>query len=153
MLMRGALTAFPATLVAGVMAIAYAQDIKPDRSIKYRQGALTTMSWQFGMLGAMVKGERPYNKDEAIKRASYVAELSKLPWEGFGPGTDQGAPTKAKPEVWKEPAKFKDLQDKLMAETAKLEMVAKTGDEAAFKAQVGATGKACGNCHDDFRAK
>jgi len=28
-----------------------------------------------------------------------------------------------------------------------------TGDEAAFKAQVGATGKACGNCHDDFRAK
>lgn len=151
--MRGALTAFLATLVAGVMAIAYAQDIKPDRSIKYRQGALTTMSWQFGMLGAMAKGERPYNKDEAIKRASYVAELSKLPWEGFGPGTDQGAPTKAKPEVWKEPAKFKDLQDKLMAETAKLEMVAKTGDEAAFKAQVGATGKACGNCHDDFRAK
>ena len=40
-----------------------------------------------------------------------------------------------------------------MAETAKLEMVAKTGDEAAFKAQVGATGKACGNCHDDFHAK
>ncbi len=55
--------------------------------------------------------------------------------------------------VWKEPAKFKDLQDKLMVETAKLETVAKTGDEAAFKAQVGATGKACGNCHDDFRAK
>jgi cytochrome c556 len=151
--MRGALTAFIATLIAGVVAIAYAQDIKPDRAIKYRQGALTTMSWQFGMLGAMAKGERPYNKDEAIRRASYVVELSKLPWEGFGPGTDQGAPTKAKPEIWKETAKFKDLQDKLMAETAKLEVVAKTGDEAAFKAQVGATGKACGSCHDDFRAK
>jgi cytochrome c556 len=153
MLMRGALTTFLATLLAGAVAIAYAQDIKPDRAIKYRQGAMNTMSWHFGILGAMAKGERPYNKDEAIKRASYVAELSKLPWEGFIPGSDQGAPTKAKPEVWKEPAKFKELQDKLMAETAKLEMVAKTGDEAAFKAQVGATGKACGNCHDDFRAK
>jgi cytochrome c556 len=151
--MRGALTAFLATLLAGAVALAVAQDMKPDRSIKYRQGALTTLSWQFGMLGAMAKGERPYNKDEAIRRASYVAELSKLPWEGFGPGTDQGAPTKAKPEIWKEPAKFKDYQDKLIAEAAKLGTVAKTGDEAAFKAQVGATGKACGNCHDDFRAK
>jgi cytochrome c556 len=151
--MRGALTAFLATLLAGTVAIAFAQDMKPDRSIKYRQGALTTMSWQFGMLGAMAKGERPYNKDEAIRRATSVAELSKLPWEGFGPGTDQGAPTKAKPEVWKEPTKFKDLQDKLMAETTRLQTVAMTGDEAAFKTQVSATGKACGNCHDDFRAK
>src|SRR5450631_4280638 len=128
--MRGALTAFLATLIAGAVATAVAQDMKPDRSIKYRQGALTTLSWQFGMLGAMAKGERPYNKDEAIKRATAVAEVSKLPWEGFIAGSDQGAPTKAKPEVWKEPAKFKDLQEKLMVETAKLETVAKTGDEA-----------------------
>ena len=151
--MRGALVAFSATLLAGAVAIAYAQDMKPDRAIKYRQGALTTLSWQFGMLGAMAKGDRPYNKDEAIRRASYVADLSRMPWEGFGPGTEQGAPTKAKPEIWKDQAKFKEHQDKLIAESAKLETVAKSGDEAAFKAQVGATGKTCGNCHDDFRAK
>jgi cytochrome c556 len=151
--MRGALLAFGGTLLAGVIAIAYAQDIKPDRAIKYRQGALTTMAWHFGYLGAMAKGEQPYNKDEAIRRSSIVSEVSKLPWEGFIPGSDQGAPTKAKPDIWKEPAKFKELQTKLIDETAKLATVAKTGDEAAFKAQVGATGKACGNCHDDFRAK
>ena len=108
--MRGALTAFVATLLAGTMAIVYAQDIKPDRAIKYRQGALTTMNWQLGMLGAMAKGERPYNKDEAIKRATALAEVSKLPWEGFIAGSDQGAPTKVKPEVWKDPTKFKALQ-------------------------------------------
>jgi cytochrome c556 len=27
------------------------------------------------------------------------------------------------------------------------------GDEAAVKAQIGAVGKACGGCHDDFRQK
>jgi len=151
--MRGALLAFGGTLLAGVIAIAYAQDIKPDRAIKYRQGALTTMAWHFGYLGAMAKGEMPYNKDEAIRRSAIVAEVSRLPWEGFTPGSDQGAPTKAKPEIWKEPGKFKELQTKLIDETGKLATVAKTGDEAAFKAQVGATGKACGNCHDDFRAK
>jgi cytochrome c556 len=151
--MRGALLAFVAVVSAGIIAIAYAQEVKPDRAIKYRQGALTTMAWHFGVLGAMAKGEVPYNKDEAIKRATIVAEISTLPWEGFTPGSDQGAPTKAKPEVWKDPAKFKERQDKLIQEAAKLETVAKSGDEAALKAQVGATGKACGNCHDDFRAK
>lgn len=151
--MRSALLGFVAVLSAGAMAIAFAQDVKPDRAIKYRQGALSTMSWQFGVLGGMAKGEIPYNKDEAIKRATNVAALSTMPWEGFAPGTEQGAPTKAKPDIWKEPAKFKERQEKLIEEANKLVVVAKTGDEAALKAQVGATGKACGNCHDDFRAK
>lgn len=151
--MHRAVVGMVAIVSAGVMALASAQEAKPDRAIKYRQGALTTMSWNFGFLGAMAKGDIPYNKDEAIKRATIVAELSTLPWEGFAPGTDQGAPTKAKPEIWKEPAKFKERADSFIQAAAKLETVAKTGDEAAFKAQVGATGKACGACHDDFRAK
>jgi cytochrome c556 len=151
--MRGALTAFLATLLAGAVAIAYAQEIKPDRAIKYRQGVLNAMNWHVGIFGGMLKGQRPYNKDEVIKRSTYLSELSKMPWEAFTPGSDQGAPTRAKPEVWKEPAKFKDLQEKLMAETAKLEAVAKTGDEAAFRTQFAATAKACDNCHDDYRAK
>jgi len=151
--MRVAIEGFVAVLSAGAVAIAFAQEAKPDRAIKYRQGVLTAISWNFGVLGGMAKGEIPYNKDEAIKRATNVANLSTLPWEAFGPGTDQGAPTKAKPDIWKEPAKFKERQDKLIEEASKLATVAKTGDEAALKAQVGATGKACGNCHDDFRAK
>jgi cytochrome c556 len=31
--------------------------------------------------------------------------------------------------------------------------VAKGGDEGAIKSQIGAVGKACANCHDNFRAK
>jgi cytochrome c556 len=151
--MRAALIGFVAVAAAGVMAIAFAQEVKPDRAIKYRQGVLTAISWNFGIMGSMAKGETPYNKDEAIKRATTVSQLSTLPWEGFSAGTDSGAPTKAKPDIWKEPAKFKERQDKFIEEAGKLATVAKSGDEAAFKAQVGVTGKACGNCHDDFRAK
>ena len=151
--MRGALVGFVAVFTASAVAIVFAQEVKPDRAIKYRQGVLTAVGWNFGVLGGMAKGEIPYNKDEAIRRATNVANLSTLPWEGFSPGSDQGAPTKAKPDIWKEPAKFKERQDKFIEEANKLAMVAKSGDEAALKAQVGATGKACGNCHDDFRAK
>jgi len=31
--------------------------------------------------------------------------------------------------------------------------VSKGGDEGAVKAQIGAVGKACGNCHENFREK
>jgi cytochrome c556 len=35
----------------------------------------------------------------------------------------------------------------------KLQSVAKSGDEAAVKAQIGAVGKSCGACHDAYREK
>ena len=151
--MRGALLVFAATLLAGVIAIAYAQEVKPERAIKYRQGILQAQGWNAGIMGAMVKGERPYDKDEFLKRAIWLDELAVMAWEGFIPGSDQGAPTKAKPEIWKEPAKFKQLQEKLQAETPKLVAAAKTGDMNQIKPAFGDVGKACSNCHDDFRAK
>jgi cytochrome c556 len=41
--------------------------------------------------------------------------MAKLPWAGFGPGTDKGAPTKAKAEIWSEQAKFREAGEKTMA--------------------------------------
>jgi cytochrome c556 len=41
----------------------------------------------------------------------------------------------------------------MQSEIAKLVAVSKGGDEAAVKAQLGATGKTCGGCHEDFREK
>ncbi len=49
-----------------------------------------------------------------------MAQLAKLPWAGFGPGTDKGRETRAKPEIWTEHAKFRELADNLGAETVKL---------------------------------
>jgi cytochrome c556 len=140
-------------LAAVVAAGAVAQNVKPDRAIKYRQGVMTAMNWNFGVLAAMAKGDRPYDKDAALKSATFVEELSHMPWDGFAPGSDKGAPTKALPEVWKEPAKFKEHQDALMNVTPKLVAAAKTGELAALKTAVGEAGRACNGCHDDFREK
>src|SRR5271167_1240729 len=51
-------------LLAGGVVIAWAQDVKPDRVIKVRQGILQAQGWNAGIMNAMVKGEKPYNKDE-----------------------------------------------------------------------------------------
>ena len=64
-----------------------------------------------------------------------VAEISRLPWAGFGPGTEGG---KAKPEIWKEQAKFKELSERLMAETDKLLVAAKAGNLDELKTAMAA---------------
>ena len=129
---------------------AAAQFAKSDDAIEYRQGALFVMGQHFGRLGAMVKGQVPYDTTAAVHNAEIVAFMSHLPWAGFGPGTEGG---KAKPAIWKEEAKFKDLSEKVQAETGKLATAAKAGTLEALKTQFEATGKSCKTCHDSFRKK
>ena len=90
----------------------------------------------------------------AAENADLVAEMAKLPWAAFGPGTDKaGIPTRAKAEIWAEQAKFKDLSDKMIAETTKLTAAAKSGNADALKTAFGATGASCKACHDNYQAK
>jgi len=142
-----------AAATLGLSAPAAAQFAKAEDAIKYRQSALFVMGQHFGRLGAMANGRLPFDAKAAQENADVVAHMAQLPWAGFGAGTDKGAPTKARPEVWSEQAKFKEHADKLQAETVKLAAAAKTGSLDNLKAAFGATAGSCKACHDDFRAK
>lgn len=131
---------------------AAAQFAKPEDAIKYRQSVLFVMSQHFGRLGAMANGRIPYDAKAATENAETVADLAKLPWAAFGPGTDKGT-TKAKAEIWAEQAKFKEHADKLVAETAKLATAARAGNVDALKAAFGPTAGSCKACHDVYRAQ
>jgi cytochrome c556 len=126
--------------------------VKPEDAIKYRKGVYTVMGWNFGPMAAMAKGDRPYDAAAFARHAEIVAFMSKLPLEGFVPGSDSGE-TKAKPEIWLDMDDFKAKLEKMQAEAAKLAEVAKSGDFNAAKAQLGETGKACKACHDKYRNK
>lgn len=139
-----------AAACAALSVPAAAQFAKPEDAIKYRQSALFVMSQHFGRLGAMANGRVPYDAAVAAANADIVVDMAKLPWAGFAPGTEGG---KAKPEIWKEQAKFKDLSDKMQAETVKLAAAAKAGNLDALKAAFGPTGASCKACHDSFRAQ
>jgi cytochrome c556 len=125
---------------------------KPEDAIKYRQGVYRVIGWNFGAMAAMAKGEKPYDAAAFARHAEIVAFMSKLPLEGFTPGSENGE-TKAKPEIWLDMDDFKAKLEKMQAEAAKLAEVAKGGDLAASKAQLGETGKACKACHDKYRNK
>jgi len=140
-----------ATAAATLAVPAAAQFAKPEDAIKYRQSALFVMGQHFGRLGAMANGRVPFDAKVAAENADVVQTLSQLPWAGFVAGTDKGAPTKAEPAIWSEPAKFKAASDRLQAEAAKLAAAAKTGNLDNLKAAFGPTAASCKACHDDFR--
>ena len=129
---------------------AAAQFAKTEDAIKYRQSAMFIQNNHLGRLGAIVNGRVPYDAAVALANAEVVERISHLPWAGFGAGTEGG---KAKPEIWKEQAKFKELNERLMADTEKLAAAAKTGNLDAVKAAVANVGETCKTCHDTFRKK
>jgi len=127
---------------------AVAQFAKPEDAVKYRQSAMFIQQTHFGRVAAMANGRIPYDPAAAVANAEIVAMISQRPWAAYGPGTEGG---KAKPEIWKEQAKFQEYSDKLVADTAKLVVAAKAGNIDALKAAVGPVGGSCKACHDAFR--
>lgn len=148
------------TLAALVLAVsaatlampASAQFAKPEDAIKYRQSAMTLMATHVGRLGAMANGKVPFDAKQAAENAAVVESLAKLPWAAFGEGTDKGRSNKALPEIWKEPVKFKEGADKLVAEVGKLTAATKVGTLDSLKAAFGGVAGACKGCHDRFQA-
>jgi cytochrome c556 len=149
--MKFAISLVLAAAAAGTAIPASAQFAKPEDAVKYRQGALFVMAQHFGRIGAMANGRVPYDPAAAVQNAEIVAEMAKLPWAGFGPGTDKVTPTRAKPEVWTEQAKFKEHNEKLVGETSRLLAAAKTNNLDNLKVAFGSTANTCKGCHDAYR--
>lgn len=142
--------AFGAALA--VAAAGAAAQAKPEVLVKQRQAAMTLIGKYFGPLAGMAQGKVPYNAQVVQRNAGFLDNLSRMPWDGFHEST-QGEKSRALPAIWKEADKFKEASARLENEVAKLYQVSRSGDEAAVKAQIGAVGKACGGCHDNFREK
>ena len=84
------------TALLAMSTTAFAQFQNADKAVEYRESVMTVMGTHFGRIGAVVKGDVPYNKDELAKNAAIVSMMSTLPWQAFGPGMEGG---KAKSEV------------------------------------------------------
>ncbi len=140
-----------AALASALATPASAQFAKPEDAVKYRQNALFVMSQHFGRIGAMANGRAPYDAAAAVQNAEIVATMARLPWAGFTPNTE-GLSPKAKADIWKEQAKFREGAEKLVAESTKLVAAAKTNNLDNLKKAFGETAATCKACHDNFRS-
>lgn len=140
-------------LSLGLSTTLNAAGAKPEETVKYRQSVYNIIGWNFKPIGAMVKGEAPFDAAAVARHAQYIEMLSKAAPEGFAKGTgpDVIKDTEAKPEIWTKTSEFDTKMKDFQREAAALTEVAKGGDEKAIKAQFGKTAETCKACHKEFR--
>lgn len=141
------------TIVAGTtLATGLVAAPKPEDAVHYRQGILFAMGWNVGEMGAMVKGDVPFDAGRFAFLAERTAQLSPMVREGFTPDS-RNAKSHALPALWDNLDDFDSRMKKLNEATQALAAAAKGGDEGAMKQQFGETVQVCKGCHDEYREK
>jgi cytochrome c556 len=136
-------------LAAGAMVggatVALAQaDVVKQRQENRKEAAATMRSIK-GVIDS--KGDAKTVVASAAKLKTLEAAFEKM----FPAGSDKD--TKALPTVWSDTPGFLAASKNADAAYDKLAVAAGSGDLAAVTAAFGDVGKACGACHDKFRAK
>ena len=141
----------PAQVPAQVSAQVPAQ-VPAERAVKYRQSAYYLMGQHLSRMNLVLKGEMPYDKGAVDMNAEVIELMSRIVFDAFPPGSE-GPSSKAKPEIWREMDKFKQLARATQGEVEKLRAAAKTGDLALLRARFNDVSKSCKVCHDQFKTK
>jgi cytochrome c556 len=127
---------------------------RAEAAVKLRQGLFEVQSFAFGPVGAMLKGA-PFNAEAAQTAAKRIEMTSSMIPDVFRVNTskDTGLKTRALDGIWTNKADFDQKAHDLTQAATNLEMAAMGGDKSTTMQAAVAVGKACGACHDQFRAK
>ncbi len=124
--------------------------------IKARQSEMQLKSFNAGPLFGMAKGKIEYNADFASMLANNLLLQTQLDMgRAWAEGTDNVAyegKTDALPEIWSTYPEIAEKGKAYVKAVNELAAVAGNGLDA-LKSQIGALGKGCKGCHDDFREK
>ncbi|MGE5548110.1 MAG: c-type cytochrome [Solirubrobacterales bacterium] len=140
----GAAAAATLALTSAAMA-----QMKPEETLKMRQGLMLAVKSQFVPLGAYAQGKADLPAD-AAKRAENLVALAKLAPSGWPKGSEGLKDSATKVEAFTSPDFVKGWEI-MGAAVAKLDAAAKTGNGDAIKVAAGEVGKTCKGCHDDFK--
>ncbi len=152
------LVIFATAALSATTPVTFAQDEVPfQNQIEARQSFMKIYRFNIGMLGAMAKGELPYDAEQASAAANNLLAASKMSNGAMWPaGSDMNSEglegvTWAKPDIW---TNFPEVGEKSRALTEALEsMAAAAGDGlGALRSNMGAVGDGCKGCHEPFRA-
>jgi cytochrome c556 len=140
--------------MAALCGVAYAQRPAPNAAatIQARQGNYKQMA---GALHEILEQLHSGTPDVAQirPRAALLADRSVrvLGWFPRGTGAETGVRTRAKPEIWSNPAGFRQAGATFVVAARALNAAAQAGDVARIRAAVPGVTRACGGCHDLFR--
>ncbi|GAB6041220.1 c-type cytochrome [Endothiovibrio diazotrophicus] len=124
-----------------------------NRALKYRQSTMTLIGANFGPIGAMLKGEMPWDGAAATHFSTDLAAVAGLDQMRGYPAGSEGGHTKAKPEIWLNMDDFKEKMEAFQGAAAKLGEAGAGGDKGAIGAAFKETAKTCKGCHKEYKSK
>lgn len=134
---------------------AHAQQPKPETYIKWRQSVYQVMVWSSYRIRSNLDGQ--FNREEVVKAAGILNELANGGVGGlYPPGSEQGRgwhDTTAKPALFKDGARVRELALQLGKETEELARMAQSAEPANLRSQYGRVSQACKACHEEFKLR
>lgn len=151
-----------ATALAAMSAFAAAQNAGPPNpeaqarsAIETRQGLFKLIAQQNAPIAAMQRRQRDFDAALVARNAERIQVLGGMIAELYQLDTRQFKTIKtgALDGIWNSQADYKGKADALVTAAGALATAAKGGDQAATLRAAAEVGKACGSCHDNYRAK
>lgn len=149
--LRNAAATALCALIAATPAATLAQDF--ENQIRARQGQMRVQAVNLGVLGAMARGNMPYDAEAAQAAADNLAAIATIDQRFHWP---EGSSlfdvdnTRAMPEIWDDFDAFMAEWDAFGAAAAELQAVAGAGLEAMGPG-LRTMGQSCGSCHEQFQ--
>jgi cytochrome c556 len=137
--------------VASLLAIGVTAAIAQSNVVEQRQALMKEMGAQTRPIGAMMRGQEPFNLAKVQAGLKVFAENPKKFVTLFPESSKNAEKTEALPTIWENKAKFEATGNKL-SQDAQTAMTA-IKDEASFKAEMPKVLQNCGTCHNEFRKK
>ena len=139
-------------LAIGGATAALAAD-EPDKILQYRQNAMKSVGNNIGNIAMVAKGEVTFIGNVAAN-ARAIRDGLEMAAPLFPEGTGKEAgKTRALDSIWQDNAKFVEAMKASQAAADAMVAAAETNDLGQVQKALGALGKTCGGCHDNFREK
>lgn len=145
-----ALALFMAIVLGGTMSLTYAHSGAMG-VMKDRMDLMKGMADAMKAMGAMVKGDVPFEPSVIVEKAAFLADhAKKIP--DMTPDGSNDHPSEALPIIWQEWDGYVTSANELADEGRKLVDIASNGANLGeMREQYVRVGKTCGTCHDRFR--
>jgi cytochrome c556 len=115
----------------------------------YRKATMNGIRYHREALAALVEG-RVTHPDHAAYHASALRGLAMMAGDVF-PSGSHGEGSRALPAIWENGSAFTVQVQGFQAAATALDEAARSGNGEALTAALGAFGRTCASCHNEFR--
>lgn len=139
-------------LAAGAACLCLSAALAQEEPQVVRQNLMKEVGRSVGALGAIVKGEKPYDAATVETALTTInTNIQAFP-DQFPAGSESGHETEALPAIWERPDDFRANAGKLHTEVQAV-MASMPADQEGVKTAMARLGPICSDCHETFRVK